>query len=85
MDSQNIEDQIQTFYKRNNLNIPEAEKKIYFDKEGEIEINKNEDKVSKQFELFKGYLATSKIKESTGDRVMQIIPSESDPRNLRFV
>ena len=85
MNSKNIEDHIQTFYQRNNLVIPEAERKLYFDKEGDLIIDKEQDKLSQKYDLFKGFLATNKIKDGTGERIMQVVPDESDPRNLRFV
>lgn len=82
-----VEENIETFYERNNLNIPEAEKEHYFKDNIGPELNVNDPtvaKVAKQYQLYKGFLASEKIKESTGARAHQVIPDDSDPRNLRF-
>lgn len=84
---QTVEENIETFYERNNLNIPEVEKQHYFKDNIGPELNVNDPtvaKVAKQYQLYKGFLASEKIKESTGMRAHQVIPDDSDPRNLRF-
>lgn len=82
-----IEDNIATFYERNNLHIPEVEKEYYF-KEGQsdgVKLDETTDAtVAKQYKLYKGFLATQKIKQSTQGRLHQVIPADSDPRNMRF-
>jgi hypothetical protein len=81
-----VEKNIEIFYERNTIHIPEVEKKHYFkDQPGQIEIsNKADDKTAKQFNLYKGFLASERVKLSTQGRIHQVIPDDSDPRNLRF-
>jgi hypothetical protein len=83
-----LENNITTFYERNTLNIPEVEKQHYFkDNTGlEVEVNNpTEEKVAQQYKLYKGFLASEKIKESIQGRAHQVIPADADPRNIKFV
>ena len=64
MEVTNIEKHITTFYERNNLNIPDAEKEFFFDKDNPLEFDpeKFEDEnEGKKYKMFRGFLATQEI------------------------
>ena len=70
MESKNIDNHIETYYERNNLNIPDAEKEVYLDKDNSVEFDPDkfsDENEAKKYKLFRGYLATQKIKEDEGD------------------
>jgi LysM repeat protein len=81
-----VEKQIETFYERSTISIPEVEKRHYFkDQPNQLNIsNKADAKTAKKFELYKGFLASERVKVSTQGRIHQVIPDDSDPRNARF-
>jgi hypothetical protein len=81
-----VEKQIETFYERSTINIPEVEKRHYFkDQPSQPNIsNKADAKTARKFELYKGFLASERVKVSTQERIHQVIPDDSDPRNTRL-
>lgn len=83
-----VDENIETYYERNNLDIPNVEKELYFDNAygPKLDIkNTADESVKKKYQLYKGFLASEKIKEQNGMRVHQVIPENVDPRNMRFV